>query len=310
MTRRRPMLRSLTLLASGLVLAVRPATAQIRPRPDPKPPRTAEWLLGGGQVLQRTSARRPVVAQFDSLGMRPMGSVGDPVTLLILDDGANLTRIRNTKILSRRRFDPPLSWRQACDDVAHPGWLFETDAPAMASFAIAVPGRLSMPIKREPPPLAISGAAPFFREFVDSTWARYLITLQPLTENGFTYQWNTFYQPTRDGGWSKERLIGVRGPGGYNYAVFSTWLYDDHKDGKPNTTRTWIVNAWGWPVATSVGKLDIYGTVDVDGDGIEEVVTSSGMIRWNGISWQFPPVYDDEPCLAHLIMPPPPGWRP
>lgn len=295
----------------ALALLAAPLAAQVRTLPDPKPARSHDWLVGGGQVMQRSAARRPIVSQFDTSGARPIGAVGDPITLLLLDDGANLTRVRTARITARRRFDPPLSWKQACDDVAHPGWFFETDAPATSAFAIAVPGHIrGMPVKRDPPPLAIPGAAPFFRAWVDSTWTRYLATLQPLSENGFTYQWNTFYQESRDGGWAKQKPIGLTGPDGYQYAVFSTWLYDDHKDGAPNTTRTWIVNAWGWPVATAPGKVDIYGTADVEGDGIEEVITSAGMIRWDGTAWRFPVVYEDEPCLAHKVMAPPPGWRP
>ncbi len=284
--------------------------AQARTRPDPQPPRTLAWLTSGGQVMQRTAARRPVIAQFDTSAVVPLAAVGDPVTLLLFDDGANPSRVRQTKVTARRRFARPTTWRQACDDVAHDGWFFDTDAPATALFAIAYPGHFSMPVRRPALPLAVEGAATFYRAFVDSTWTRYLATLGPLSEPGFAYQWNTFYRETRDGGWAQQALIDLVGPGGYRYAVFSTWLYDDHRDGTPNTTRTWIVNAWGWPVAVAPGKFDIYGTVDVDGDGIEEVATSAGLIRWLDGAWRFPPLYEDEPCLAHRIMPAPPGWRP
>ena len=42
----------------------------------------------------------------------------------------------------------------------------------------------------------------------------------------------------------------------------------------------------------------------------DEIVTSSGMIRWDGTHWRFPPVYSDEPCLFHKVMAPPKGVRP
>ena len=55
------------------------------------------------------------------------------------------------------------------------------------------------------------------------------------------------------------------------------------------------------------GNVDIYGTVDANHDGIDEIVTSSGLIRWDGTQWRFPRVYSEEPCLAHKIYDPPPG---
>jgi hypothetical protein len=77
-------------------------------------------------------------------------------------------------------------------------------------------------------------------------------------------------------GTTREQLLArfhVRGPDGHNLAVFSFWLRDDYQDGTPNTTGTWLVNGWGFPVVTMRGNVDLYGTVDSNGDGIDEVVT-------------------------------------
>lgn len=308
-----PGIARLFLLQGFCSLAVcgflNPMTAQIRFRPDPNPVRTDDWLSAGGLIMQRKTARSPIVAQFDTTSRRPLGQVGDPVTLLLFEDGANLTRIRTAKITSRRRFDPPLAWKLACDENAHPGWQFTTDAPATKAFAIAIPGRVSTPIKRPPPTLALSGSRQFFNAWVDSTWKTYLQTLGTLSVRGEEYQRRSFFLEENDAGWSRQRPVAVNGPGGHQYMAFSSWLYDDHTDGRPNTTRTWLVNSWGWPVASSLGKVDIYGTTDTNGDGIDEIITSAGMIRWDGSTWQFPPIYEDEPCLAHEILPPPPGWR-
>ena len=302
------------LITLAVALALPAALqAQVRYLADPQPARSLDWLIAGGQVKQRPAAapRRPIVSQFDTIGMMPMGVVGDTVTLFMFPDGANLSLTRHATIRARRRFDPPESWRKACDDVAHRGWMFELDAPATSSFAVVVPGRLPMPQRRPAPPLAQKAALKYFLPFADEAFARYTAVVAPKTERAADYLRSDFYQQSNDGGWTRKQMIGVRGPGGYNYGVVSFWLRDDYPYGRgTNTTGTWIVNAWGYPVAKAPGNVDIYGTVDADGDGVEEVVTSSGMIRWDGAQWRIPPVYSDEPCLARKIMSPPPGVRP
>jgi hypothetical protein len=286
--------------------------AQVRMVPDPMPGEVPDGPIAGAQVMQRPSAspRRPVASQFDSAGDTPLGIVGDTVTVYYFPDGANLTRSRHARITRRQRFLPPQSWRAACDAVAHPGWFFSLDAPATSSFAVVIPGRHEMPVRREPPPLARAGAAPYYKAWTDSVWQRYADKLQPKSEREHASLWYSFHTEKKDALWSRIRPIGVRGPNGHNYAVFSVWLRDDQKDGTPNTTGTWVVDAWGRPVARASGNVDIYGTTDADGDGVEEVVTSSGLIRFDGVAWRIPTVYPDEPCLLHRVMPAPPGWRP
>ena len=319
------MTRTATILL-GLALlnhASRPLLAQVsgRPRvasptirllPDPRPAPHPAQRAQGAQVFQRSraNARRPVASQFDSLGIMPMANVGDSVTLYYFDNGATLGRARSAKVTARRRFDPPLSWRAACDEVAHPGWLYDLDAPPTASFAVVLPGVLDMPVRRDPPPLARSGSKFPFLATADSAWQRYLAATKPKTERAYAFLWYSFHTDSLDSGHGTRTLIGVRGPGGRNLAVFTYWLRDDYNDGTPNTTGTWLVDGWGFPVARMSGNVDIYGTVDSDRDGIDEVVTSAGTIRWDGTRWLMPTVYSDEPCLARRVMSPPTGTRP
>lgn len=304
--------RSFPLTALLTTVVALNAAAQVRPRPDPMPERTADWGVAGAQVKQLPgrSPRRPMAAQFDSLGVMPIGSVGDTVTLFLFDNGATLSRARQATITSRRRFDPPLSWRAACDEKAHPGWYFDLNAPATSAFAVVVPGAHGLPAQRPAPPLARSGGRASYLRWADSAFARYKAAKQPKTERAESSLFYSFYSDSLDAGFRKKQLFGVRGPGGYNLAVYSAWLRDDYSDGTPNTTGTWIIDAWGQPIARSSGNVDIYGTVDADNDGIDEVVTSSGLIRWDGNRWRFPPVYSDEPCLFRKVMPLPPGARP
>jgi hypothetical protein len=251
-----------------------------------------------------------MAAQFDSLGLTPLGSVGDTVTIFYFPDGANLRRAGLARITGRQRYLPPQSWRAACDQLAHPGWMFSLSAPATSAFAVVVPGVHAVPAAREAPPLVRQAGAVPFRAWADSVWKVYNDRIKPATERAYAFLWYSFFRDEQDAGWGKTKLWGVRGPNGRNYAAFSVWMRDDSKDGTPNTTATWIMDGWGIPVARATGNVDIYGTSDSDGDGIDEVVTSSGLIRWNGTQWVFPTVYSDEPCLARRVLPPPPGVRP
>ncbi|MEP6589980.1 MAG: hypothetical protein ABJC19_02250 [Gemmatimonadota bacterium] len=304
--------RLLPITAALTLCAAPPALAQTRPLPDSGPPRTAEWGLAGAQVKQLPARgpRAPVAAQFDSLGLMPLGIVGDTVTLFLFDNGATLSRARRAVITSRQRFTPPLSWRAACDEKAHPGWRFGLNAPATSAFAVVVPGAYGMPEHRAAPRLARNGGFSSYKAWADSAFARYKDAIKPKTERAAGFLYFSFYSDSLDAGYRRKQFFGVRGPGGYNLTVYSAWLRDDYADGTPNTTGTWIIDGWGIPIARTSGNVDIYGTVDADHDGIDEIVTSSGLIRWDGQQWRFPPVYADEPCLFHKVMAPPPGVRP
>lgn len=298
----------------ALMLALAPATAasQARYMPDPIPGERDASGVAGGQVKQLPAARprRPMASQFDAQGTAPMGVTGDTVTIFYFADGANLSRARQARITSRQRFLPPNSWTGACDNLAHPGWVFGLDAPATSNFAVVVPGRHSMPQQRPVPPLARIGGHRYFMAWADSVWARYEGIVKPSTERARLSLWFSFYGDTRDAGWNKLKLYGVRGPNSHNYAVFSVWMRDDQRDGSPNSTATWIIDGWGSPVARFNGNVDIYGTSDGNGDGIDEVITSNGLIRWDGQQWRMPEVYVEEPCMLRRVTSPPPGWRP
>ncbi|HRP08225.1 MAG TPA: hypothetical protein PLL69_07015 [Gemmatimonadales bacterium] len=287
-------------------------SAQARFITDPKPRFRDPRGTGGAQVKQLPAAspRRPVAAQFDRGGESPMGVVGDTVTIFYFPDGANLSRARQARITSRQRFLPPSSWRAACDNVAHPGWFYGLDAPATSSFAVVVPGRHELPAMREAPPVAKAGAQRYFRAWADSVYARYEAKRRPSSDRARNSLRISVYGEAGDAGWSRTRMWGVRGPNGHNYGVFSIWMRDDQSDGTPNSTATWVVNAWGYPVMRAEGNFDIYGVSDSDGDGVDEVITSNGLIRWNGTEWLAPPVYQEEPCMLKRVTSPPPGWTP
>jgi hypothetical protein len=296
-------------IATAAVLLPSHALAQARVLGDLEVERNERWATGGAQVMQRSqdNPQRPLASQFDSLGTRPLGAVGDTVTIYYFADGANLTSSRHSRIIRRDRFFPPRSWRNACDEIAHPGWLYRLDAPGTSNFAVVVPGARQMPNWREPSTTSRGAARHAFTEWADSTWQRWREALSPLTEREEATRWYRFYGDSLDAGWHKIRALEITGPEGRPLTVFSAWLNDDHQDGTPNTAATWVVNSWGYVVARSAGHIDIYGATDVDSDGIQEVVSSRGVIRWNGSTWLFPKIYSEEPCLMRQVMGPPPG---
>jgi hypothetical protein len=289
-------LLAIILLAPGVL------GAQALVTRDPNPPRVAEARFTGARLM-----KSGIASQFDSLGDVPMGAVGDPVTVYLFPDGDHLEHTVHAKIIRRQRFQPPTSWRAACDEIAHPGWFFALAPAARAPFAVIVPGTFPAPEAKPLPPGARDGAWQFFKRVADSAWDRYRTYLHPASDIAFGYAHTDFWTDKDDALWSKVKMFGVRGPGGRTYAAFSFAMRDDYPD-RPNTAQTWIVDAWGYPVATALGNVDIYGTVD-DG-ATDAVVSSSGLIRWDGTQWQIPHVYSEEPCLFHKVMDPPPGAHP
>lgn len=248
-----------------------------------------------------------VASQFDSLGTAPLGHVGDPVTSYIFTYNDALSRVVHARIVSRERFQPPSSWRAACDEVAHPGWFYRLTPASSAMFAVVVPGVFERPAVRPPLEASVTGAWQYYHATVDSAWQSYLAYRKPASVYASDYMRKDFWGPNDDGHYAQIRKFDVLGPAGRHYTAMAFALRDDYPD-LPTTKRTWIVDAWGYPVASMAANIDIYGTVN-DG-GIDAVLTSSGLIRWDGTQWRMPPVYSEEPCLYHRTMPLPPGAHP
>lgn len=299
-------------LAMILLLAAPQAVAaQVTTLPVAPPPSAGAGIVAGAQLRQRPTAapRRPIAYQFDSLGLAPLGQPGDTVSIYLFPDGEHLRSVQHVTILSRDRVTPPSAWRLACDDLAHPGWAYALDAPATSQYGVVVPGVHPRPTRQLPPPSVLADGRLHFLAFADSVWQHYLARSMPKTEREQAFLWYSFHSENQDAGWGRMQRFGVRGPEGRLFATFSFWLRDDAADGTPNTTGTWIVDSTGRPVVRFDGNVDIYGTVDGDGDGVDDVLTSNGLIRWDGQTWTLAPVYSEEPCLARRMATPPSGER-
>jgi hypothetical protein len=291
-------------LAGLALLSAAPAAlaAQARILPDPRPARTIANAPTGGRLT-----KSGVLSQFDSLGQWPMAEVGDSVTVYLFPDGDHLGHVVHARIVNRERFLPPTSWRKACDEIAHPGWLYGLSPISRALFAVVVPGVFPSPLVRPEPAAVRDGARQFFRAVADTSWQKWRAHIDPQSERALDYLHTDFWEADGEARWNKVKIFGVHGPDGRTYAALSFAMHDDYGDA-PNTARTWVVDAWGYPVAGVNAQLDIYGVVN-DG-GSDAVVTSSGLIRWDGTQWRFPAVYSEEPCLFHETMPVPAGHTP
>ena len=289
----------IAIMALGMPSAL---GAQARIVADPKPPFSPDSRLAGARLM-----RSGVASQFDSLGSAPLGHVGDSVTAYLFTYNDQLTRVVHARIASRQRFEPPVSWRAACDEVAHPGWFFRLTPASRALFAVVVPGVFGRPELKPLPPTARSGVRQFFHAVADSAWRAYLAFRKPATDRAAAYMWRDYWGPKDDARFGQLQMFGLRGPDGRTYTAFSFAMRDDYPEA-PNTARTWVADAWGYPVASATGNIDLYGTVR-DG-AVDAVITSSGLIRWDGTQWQIPPVYSEEPCLYHRSMPLPAGAHP
>lgn len=298
--------RNIDRRAIGVISALLTPTgaiaAQARVLSDPMPAVTIDARVTGARLMASG-----VASQFDSAGAIPMAIVGDPVTVYLFGDGEHMSRVQHAKVTTRKRFEPPVSWRAACDEVAHPGWFYTLSPLSRAPFAVIVPGSHPWPLVRPIDPSEREGAWQFYQALADSSYQRYKAFLHPATEPAVQYAFADFWSQAKDARWGLIKIFGVLGPGGQNYAALSFALRDDYPN-QPTTARTWVIDAWGYPVASVVGNVDIYGTVD-DG-GIDAIVTSSGLIRWTGTHWQIPKVYSEEPCLYHQTMPLPAGAHP
>ncbi len=295
------MTRSAQWLIPVLLAAPAAMRAQAVVIPDTMPARTLASRFAGARLMPSG-----VVSQFDSLGQMPMGGTGDSVTVYVFPDGDHLQRTLHARILNRRRFEPPASWRTACDEIAHPGWLFAVSPTSQAPFGVIVPGVHPPPLARPVPPASRDGAWQFFHAVADSAWTHYRDFLKPASPHALDYLHTDFWGGGDDAGWRAVKMFGVHGADGRAYTALSFAFRDDYPN-TPTTARTWVVDAWGVPVAEINSDIDIYGTVDDHGG--DAIVTSSGLIRWDGTHWEFPPVYSEEPCLYHQVMDPPANWH-
>lgn len=288
-------------LMRALALLLLPAalSAQALPLADRSPLRPG--VPAAGRVTPAPGGRQATYSQFDTLGVAPLGGEGDSVTIYLFTDGQHLDRVVPARIISRHRLVQPAAWVDRCDAVAHPGWSYRLDPAPSAPYGVILPGVLPLPRVAAAQPQAGEGARLGFERFAERVWQAYRASMAPTSERAEATLWWNFHGDAGDAGWDRIRPVAVRLPGNRVGAAFSFWMRDDRLDPADNTTGTWIVDGWGFPIAVARGNLDLYGTVDVTHDGVDAIATAAGLIQFRNGAWQFPPTYSEEPCLARRM---------
>ncbi len=79
--------------------------------------------------------------------------------------------------------------------------------------------------------------------------------------------------------------------------VLAYALDDDPSDHGQTTRRTVLLSPMGTVVAEAPVAYHILTVVDLDGDGVDEILTPEGAIHWTGRQWVFPPRRVEDSCL-------------
>jgi hypothetical protein len=236
-------------------------------------------------------ARVMFATQFDTAGF-PMAHVGDTVFARGLDKPVTVPLV----VLARSRYTVAKDF-ESCggEGVSYPGWAYAL-APvkpgaAALTTGIVTPWRLPehtpatvtaaqrVALARIVRPIVSSAANKAAEEFAghESYGTAAEIRMKIRGPDGV----GTF-------GDSYSPIYSLRGPGGVALAFFSVSLNDDPSDHGQNTKFSMLASLQGTILARSADTYTVYGIADIDGDGIDEIVTDAGIIRWDGHSWKLP----------------------
>jgi hypothetical protein len=253
-------------------------------------------------MLEPATDRRARVlfaTQFDTAGF-PMANLGDTVYARSFNKPATVPFVVVAR--TRYRVGEDLS---SCggDGVSYPGWAYalapvKPGAAALTS-GIVIPWRLP-----ERTPATVTAAqrgalARIVRPIVSAAANKAAATFAALNGYGTAADIRMQVSGT-DGlgnfGDSYSPIYSLQGPGGAALAFFSVNLNDDPSDHGQTTRFSMLASLQGVILARSANTYTVYGIADVDGDGIDEIVTDAGIIRWDGHSWKLPPQRESASC--------------
>jgi hypothetical protein len=105
---------------------------------------------------------------------------------------------------------------------------------------------------------------------------------------------------------AKEMLASIESPYNGNWALWegpngpinllSAHLADDYGDKGQDTWVTFLIRDDGTQIARMEGRYNPVFSADLDGDGVQELVTSQGVVRFRGGRWVFPKAGESEYC--------------
>jgi len=249
-------------------------------------------------ILQVTSDRQVVAVQAPrtlSDANAPLFTVGD--TLNVFDRSIGSSRI--VTITDRRRIE---EGSRACGDgLAANEWVYQLDGASDLEFGrddwyryIALPRRMPVQLSRPDAGSEVAYRAfrTTYRRELDAAYAKRRPRLPSYIPEA-DYR-RTLYGESGYGTLTAESLIAFIGPKGQKLYFVSGNLNDDLNDYTGTHTRiTWILNANGQVLFRESGGHFALVVTDADGDGIQEIMTATGLVRWDGKRWVLPPPSDD-----------------
>jgi hypothetical protein len=239
--------------------------------------------IGALQMLPRTEQYAVVYFEAEA----PLAAVGD--AFFVLGDAG---QVRPARVASRAR-------------VKEMEWVDSEDYSALSvgTWAYLVEStddvrRLALPVPMKPLPRASASGAvrtsfrPVFRAELDRAFAKRVAELR---------EWERQGVPVADPAHVRQALYAASGHGSYEEVEFvhfpaqdgvRYWVslqLNDHPDSEcPGSAYTFILDARGTVLEKMSGERVVLALVDVNDDGIAEIMTEGGLAHWNGREWLYP----------------------
>lgn len=283
--------------------------------PDPTP--EAPVPGGGARILATMSL---VSVQGELMGLAfaedtsgtPLASVGDTVIAFALPyrargeprmvDAPNMAPMT---VVARRRLAVPPGQGASCGLMpSYPGWYYALsgdlsplDLPDDEEWMPTIYA-VRAPFSWQEPVEAPEAAAAVYRERHVEFARRIAEERVRAYRGGYSPELIRNWIMGEDGRAGADNLefLSLRGPKGEMLAATSFRLNDDPSDHGEETQRTIIIDTDGNVIFSFPWELRIITAIDLDGDGVDEVLTTAGTIYWDGERWSGPEVLEPVWC--------------
>ncbi|HZI99031.1 MAG TPA: LamG domain-containing protein [Gemmatimonadaceae bacterium] len=260
-------------------------------------PGSSETPLIGKLIWPAGGSGNPVVAQIDSGNLHPMAASGDSLFLF----NSQFKRVGSVKIVRRAA----LKANEPCSGMGFDadGWAYVIEQTKVGRPSEEEPPIVALPVVPTHAGLVKATTAermafrPVLKALLDSAYGRAIKNFGGQEEYARIIQSGELKRIIYNDQSGNSRLdtqpyFRVRGPGGAPVFVTSIQLGDDLSDHNGNTRLLLIVGARGNVLARRDGSFNILTVGDTNGDGVDEIILSEGIVGWSGKHWMIPAVID------------------
>lgn len=268
--------------------AIRAGGGELVPGGDHVPRVEDPWLRPAGlRVLDvEGDVMHHVALQADCTHEAPFAAAGDTLWLIGIASG----EVYGAPVTARRRIRPDMSLEGA--DINETGWahllgLDAASAKAVESgWFVVVPVRFPTQEITPTPDVTINGLRPVYLKELEAAVQK--VSKQYSKFESAASIRSYMYGEDGSGALSYANTATLRGPRGFVHLI-SVSLKDDFSDHGLDTYVTYIVDARGEAIQRIEGRYTPLAVGDLDGDGVDELLTLGGVVRWDGRAWRFPP---------------------